>query len=117
LVLSAAARSVWAKSLNEDGAWLPLWQHMDDSAAIAGGLFDRWLPPHVVGLLANLFDGDRAAARTAMTLLAGLHDLGKVTPAFAVQDGVLAGLMARHGLDMPGPAELADRRAMIETCG
>ena len=43
MTLSDAARSVWAKSLNEDGAWLPLWQHMDDSADIAGGLFDRWL--------------------------------------------------------------------------
>ena len=50
--------------------------------------------------------------RAAVTLLAGLHDLGKATPAFAVQDGVLAGLMARHGLDMPDPAELADRLKM-----
>jgi hypothetical protein len=50
--LSGAARSVWAKSVNDDGAWLPLWQHMDDSADIAGGLFDRWLSPPLVGLLA-----------------------------------------------------------------
>jgi CRISPR-associated endonuclease/helicase Cas3 len=110
MALSGAARSVWAKSLNADGAWLPLWQHMDDSAAIAGGLFDQWLPPHVVGLLANPFDGDRAAARTALTFLAGLHDLGKATPAFAVQDGVLADRMRRHGLDLPSQAELIDRR-------
>jgi hypothetical protein len=35
MTLSDAARSVWAKS-HEAGAWRPLWQHMDDSADIAG---------------------------------------------------------------------------------
>jgi CRISPR-associated endonuclease/helicase Cas3 len=33
--LSKAARSVWAKSLDDVGGWLPLWQHMDDSADVA----------------------------------------------------------------------------------
>ncbi|WP_238816046.1 HD domain-containing protein [Nocardia brasiliensis] len=50
-MLSEAARSVWAKSPNAVGEWLPLWQHMDDSADVAGHLFDRWLAPSVVELL------------------------------------------------------------------
>ena len=115
-MLSTAARSVWAKSLNDDGAWLPLWQHMDDSSDIAGGLFDGWLSPSVVELVASPFGGDVAAARAAVTLLAGLHDLGKATPAFAVQDEVLAQRMREHGLDMPATKEqLVDRRQVYHS--
>jgi CRISPR-associated endonuclease/helicase Cas3 len=116
MVLSSAARSVWAKSLNDDGAWLPLWQHMDDSSDIAGGLFDGWLSPSVIELLASPFGGDVAAARTGVTLLAGLHDLGKATPAFAVQDQVLAQRMREHGLEMPTTKELlVDRRRVYHS--
>ncbi len=115
MTLSDAARSVWAKSLNEDGAWLPLWQHMDDSAHIAGGLFDRWLSPSVVEVLAAPFNHDPAAARTAVTWLAGLHDVGKATPAFAVQDEVLAERMRAHGLNMPTKDQLIDRRQIYHS--
>lgn len=111
MTLSDAARSVWAKSPNTEGAWLPLWQHMDDSADIAGGLFDTWLAPSAVELLAMPFAGDIAVVRTAITFLAGMHDLGKATPAFAIQDGTLAQRMREHGLYMPSTkAELVDRR-------
>lgn len=97
--LSDAARTVWAKSLKE-GAWLPLWQHMDDSAAVARHLFDHWLAPNVVRLLSEPFGGDRDAARTAVTFLAGIHDIGKATPAFAVQADTLAQKMRTAGLWM-----------------
>ncbi len=111
MTLSDAARSVWAKSPNTEGAWLPLWQHMDDAADIAGGLFDRWLAPSVVELLAMPFGGDIAVVRTAITFLAGMHDLGKATPAFAIQNDTLAQRMREHGLYMPSTkAELVDRR-------
>lgn len=110
MCLSDAARSVWAKSTGEGGGWLPLWQHMDDSAAVAGELFDRWLAQHVIQLFAEEFDGDQALARTALTFLAGLHDLGKATPAFAVQHTALAQRMREYGLYMkPSKAELVDR--------
>ena len=115
-MLSPAARSVWAKSLNGDGAWLPLWQHMDDSADIAGGLFDAWLAPPVVEVLAAPFAHDVAETRTAVTFLAGLHDLGKATPAFAVQDEVLAQRMREHGLHMPATKQqLIDRRQVYHS--
>jgi hypothetical protein len=116
ITLSAPARSVWAKSFNEDGAWLPLWQHMDDSADIAEGLFDGWLASSVVELLAAPFDGDRAAARTALAFLSGMHDLGKATPAFAVQNDLLAQRMREHGLDMPPTkAELLERHLVYHS--
>jgi len=116
MALSEAARSVWAKSPNADGAWLPLWQHMDDSADIAGGLFDRWVSSSVVEVLADPFGCDRVAARTAVRFLAGLHDLGKATPAFAIQDEVLARQMRELGLDMPASKfELLDRRQVYHS--
>jgi len=114
--LSRAARSVWAKSVDEGGGWLPLWQHMDDSADVAGALFDDWLAPSVVRLLAAEFGGEVDQARTAIMFLAGVHDLGKATPAFAVQDPVLAQRMRERQLYMsfprfPGVRVICDRRA------
>ncbi|MFD7161745.1 CRISPR-associated helicase Cas3' [Kribbella sp. NPDC059898] len=99
--LSTAARSVWAKSPGRSGAWLPLWQHMDDSAAVARALVDDWLAPAVVRLLAEDFHGDEAGARSTVVFLAGVHDLGKATPAFAVQNEPLAQLMRDQGLAIP----------------
>lgn len=108
--LSAASWSVWAKSPDEQGRWLPLWQHMDDSADVAHALFDEWLAPSVAGVLATDFDGDLEQARTAVTFLAGVHDLGKATPAFAVQHEALAQRMREVGLYMPSKAALVDRQ-------
>lgn len=101
MVLSDAARSVWAKSRSGDGLWLPYWQHGDDAGDIVGGLFDVWLPRSVVRLLAEPFGGDTVAARVAVAFLAALHDFGKVTPPFAVQDAELASQMRDFELDMP----------------
>lgn len=101
LALSDAGRAVWAKSPDKAGAWLPLWQHMDDAADIAGFLFDTWASPHLRELLAANFHGDKASARTAVRFCAGAHDLGKATPAFAVQSIVLAQRMGHHGLYVP----------------
>ncbi|WP_280316946.1 CRISPR-associated helicase Cas3' [Nocardia wallacei] len=108
--LSEAARSVWAKSPNSVGDWLPLWQHMDDAADVAGWLFDRWLPGSVVELLARDLGGDVVAARAAVRFLAGVHDVGKATPAFAIQHDLLAQRMREFGLSMPtSKRELPDR--------
>ncbi|WP_329065617.1 CRISPR-associated helicase Cas3' [Amycolatopsis sp. NBC_01480] len=99
--VSAAGRSVWAKSVDEGGGWLPLWQHLDDAAGVADALFGGWLAPSVVRLLAADFGGDVEQARAAVRFLAGLHDLGKATPAFAVQCTLLAQRMCDYGLYMP----------------
>ena len=102
---------MWAKSLNAEGAWLPLWQHLDDAADIAGGLFGEWLSPAVRELIAEPFGADLDAAHAAVTFLAGVHDVGKATPAFAIQDAELACRMREHGLNMPATKkELFDRQ-------
>lgn len=97
--LGAAARSVWAKSSSRDdsGAWLPLYQHMRDSADVAGYLWDAWLPGNVQQSIADVVGG-HASARTLVAWLAGIHDIGKASPVFAEKVPELTGRMELHGL-------------------
>ncbi|MFF4147360.1 HD domain-containing protein, partial [Streptomyces sp. NPDC001698] len=50
--LNGPALSVWAKHERDSDGWLPLWRHMEDSAAVAGRLWDEWLPLSVRRLIA-----------------------------------------------------------------
>lgn len=103
--LSAAACSVWAKSWPNpapDGViemWLPLYQHLVDSAAVAGHIWDRWLAPSVKRTIVQAI-GDDDASRALAVWLAGCHDVGKASPAFAIQVGQLAFEMTQRGLRM-----------------
>lgn len=116
MVENALARGIsrrcavaWAKSWPYDQAvesWQPLWEHLDNSADIAGFLVDEWVPPGVLALIADVVGGERA--RVLVVWLAGVHDIGKVTPAFAVQGRSLSDRMVRTGLGV-GPAALQDR--------
>ncbi|WP_166844615.1 CRISPR-associated helicase Cas3' [Isoptericola sp. BMS4] len=102
--LSAGARSVWAKSWpqrqRDVEQWSPLWRHLQDSAAVAGRLWDEWLPAAVTRQIAEACGGDDAG-RTLLVLLSGVHDVGKASPAFAVQVDALRDQMVRAGLPMP----------------
>lgn len=94
--------SVWAKSLRDDQGcvthWLPLHQHLDDAAGVAGLLVDRWVSRQVLGhVAADLRDG-LVGVRTLVCWLAAVHDVGKASPAFAVQVPVLADRMRDRGL-------------------
>jgi CRISPR-associated endonuclease/helicase Cas3 len=86
--LSDAARSVWGKT-DRTGVsavgWLPLWRHLADSADVAGRLWDYWLSPAVRRRIADELPGGDPGGRTLAVWLAGVHDIGKATPAFAVQ--------------------------------
>lgn len=94
--------SVWAKTGRDDQHqvthWLSLPQHLADTAAIAGMLLDSWVSPQVVGHIARDLDGDAADVRTLAMWLAAVHDVGKASPAFAVQNSTLADAMRRCGL-------------------
>lgn len=109
--LSDAAASVWAKSPRHGtGGWLPLWRHLDDGAAVAGQLWDRWLPMATRQLVAEaLPDGDADGRRLAVWL-AGVHDIGKATPAFAMQVRPLAERMRQRGLAMRYDIPDGDRK-------
>ncbi|MEU3601606.1 type I-E CRISPR-associated protein Cse1/CasA [Streptomyces sp. NPDC006798] len=110
--LSPAARTVWAKHDRKTDDWLPLWRHMTDSAAVAGKLFDEWLPGNVKGLLTESLPGGETDARLLVTFLAGAHDIGKATPAFACQVDPLADVMRTAGLGMLSAKEYGPDRRM-----
>ncbi|MFJ2565703.1 HD domain-containing protein, partial [Streptomyces sp. NPDC087568] len=95
--LGRPALSVWAKHERDSDGWLPLWRHMEDSAAVAGRLWDGWLPLSVRRLIAGALPGGEADARRLVVWLAGVHDIGKATPAFACQVEQLAQGMRGHG--------------------
>lgn len=115
--VDVAMKVAWAKSwpMRAPGldveAWLPLWQHMDDAADVAGLLWDEWLPASVRELTARALPEGEADARRLMMWLAAVHDIGKASPAFAVQVPVLADRMRRHGLRF-GPMVLSERRML-----
>ncbi|MFE1028328.1 CRISPR-associated helicase Cas3' [Streptomyces sp. NPDC058818] len=109
--LGEPARSVWAKHDYDTDGWLPLWRHMEDSAAVAGLLWDRWLPVGVRKLIAEALPQGEPDARALAVWLAGVHDVGKATPAFACQVAQLADAMRDQGLEMRSVrAQGPDRR-------
>lgn len=102
VALGVAAQSVWAKSLRDPTGrlthWLPLHQHLDDTEAVAARLFDDWLPQQVIKTVAKDVPGGADGARRLACWLAGVHDVGKASPAFAVQVPTLADRMRAQGL-------------------
>lgn len=108
--LSPAARTVWAKYDFAGGGWLPLWRHLADSGAAAGLLWDQWIPRAVRELVAQALPGGESDARLLAVWLAGVHHIGKATPAFACQVDSLADRMRSAGLAMAGQRYMADRR-------
>lgn len=101
--------SAWAKTDHDRQAgkpvehWLPLHQHLADSAAVAARLVDEWVSPQVVRRVAGSLGGSESDVRTVATWLAATHDVGKLSPAFAVQAITsnaprLADVMGEHGL-------------------
>ncbi|MGZ3103491.1 CRISPR-associated helicase Cas3' [Streptomyces sp. H72] len=84
---------------------------MEDSAAVAGLLWDRWLPAGVQKLIAEALPQGEPDARALAVWLAGVHDIGKATPAFACQVEPLADAMRDQGLEMRSVRALGpDRR-------
>ncbi|MGW0505741.1 CRISPR-associated helicase Cas3' [Micromonospora sp. NPDC003241] len=83
--LSECARLVWGKTNRDRGFWLPLYRHLADSADVAGKLWDVWLPSAVRKQISAALPGGDDDGRRLACWLAGIHDIGKVSPAFAWQ--------------------------------
>ncbi|MFG2840862.1 CRISPR-associated helicase Cas3' [Streptomyces zaomyceticus] len=98
--LDGPVLAVWGKHDRDSDGWLPLWQHMEDSAAVAGMLWDQWLPWNVRRMIGAALPGGVADGRLLAVWLAGVHDIGKATPAFACQVEQLADRMRHVGLEM-----------------
>ena len=97
-----AWHTVWAKTgCDEVGNvthWLPLHEHLTDTAAVAGLLVDHWVSPQVMRRIARDFGGDAGDVRRLVVWLGAVHDVGKASPAFAVQNSTLADAMRPYGL-------------------
>ena len=76
--------------------WLPLEQHLEDAAGVAGWLWDHWLAGSTRALLTESAGGAEQAKALAV-FLAGIHDVGKATPAFVIAVRELAQVMKDHG--------------------
>ena len=98
----------WAKSLDQEGCWLPLWQHQDDSAEVARRLWWEWMPESARRVVSADLGSEDAAARLAVFLVAG-HDVGKLCEHFAGQSPTLRDRMARAGFPSPPEAPLRSR--------
>jgi len=86
---------------------LPVVRHLADAAAVAAELWDRWLPESSKKEISATLPRGLDDGRVLFTFLAGVHDIGKITPAFTGQlrrspaySWVLDDL-ARHGLEVP----------------
>ncbi|PSS43032.1 CRISPR-associated helicase/endonuclease Cas3 [Arthrobacter woluwensis] len=100
--VSAAAQAVWGKSNRDTGEWMSLWRHMQDSAAVAGKLWDEWLSRAVRSRIrASSGSAGDGEARTLLCWLAATHDIGKAHPLFSFQMPGLAEAMRPHGLKSP----------------
>lgn len=101
-------RTLWAKSdrnYEKDGRWLPVLNHLFDVTACAWEVLDLE-PARTLDLFAADFGLERDEARRLVCALAGLHDLGKASPAFQV---LWAPGLARVPLPVNGP-ELGKRQ-------
>ncbi|MDG4771246.1 CRISPR-associated helicase Cas3' [Solwaraspora sp. WMMD792] len=107
--LSDAASSAWGKTSEDGPGWLPLWQHLADAAAVAERLWRHWLNDAVRQRISSALPGGDADGRLLVAWLAGVHDIGKATPAFAVQRDDLMSRMHARGLTVDNRVK-ADRR-------
>ncbi|NLT26277.1 MAG: CRISPR-associated endonuclease Cas3'', partial [Microbacteriaceae bacterium] len=82
--LSDAARSMWAKS-GDGQSWMPLHQHMIDSAEVGGRLWDDWAPESLQRTLSSHTGLERDEVKALLQWLAGTHDIGKASKWFASQ--------------------------------
>lgn len=87
--------SVWGKTLKVDSenkgeknnftqedVYYPVLAHMLDSATTMGILYDNWLNENIKKAITEAFNKDEQLARKAAMFIAGIHDLGKISPIF-----------------------------------
>ena len=92
----AKAEQLWGKSAGVAGRPLQLVQHLLDTAAVMEILWDEYLAPRVRDEVAAVSSG---SGRSLLAFLAGVHDVGKASPAFQAKDAGLADGVRAAGLD------------------
>ena len=72
-----------------------LLQHLLDAAAVAELMWDRFLAPTIKTRIDGCCSGK---GRALFSLVCGLHDVGKASPAFQAKDPALAAAVRAVGL-------------------
>lgn len=88
---------LWGKS-NAGGSAHLLLAHLLDTAAVAELLWDRYLAPSFTDQVDACCHG---RGRQFFSLVCGLHDVGKASPAFQGKDAALAQAVRDSGLTWP----------------
>nr|MDT0667875.1 CRISPR-associated endonuclease Cas3'' [Micromonospora sp. DSM 115978] len=91
---------LWAKT-GGSGGWHPLWAHALDAAAAADWLWCHGLAPSARRLVSDRLPGGEEDGRLLLCWLAALHDLGKASPAFQVQQELRAGFTRESFASLP----------------
>lgn len=83
---------LWAKKKEQSGQffWLPLVVHLRDTIRVMDFIWQHWMSEGEKEILIRAFSTNEDAESVAPRLacfLAGIHDLGKCTPAFQTQKG------------------------------
>ncbi|MEU2856564.1 CRISPR-associated helicase Cas3' [Streptomyces syringium] len=73
---------LWGKAKGLDDGPYPLGCHAIDTAVMATALWDRYLTPRQRHVITHGWGLSATQARQFLICLAGLHDLGKITPGF-----------------------------------
>jgi CRISPR-associated endonuclease/helicase Cas3 len=103
---------LWAKSdTGGDPVGTPhphlLLGHMLDSAEVAGVLWDSHLSESIKHLIRSVAGGSDRSGRLLVQLLAGVHDIGKATPAFQIKNAALAAALQETGAQLCQPDRAA----------
>ncbi len=119
--LSYAARRLWAKK-GRDGTpfWLPLLTHLEDAAAVAAFIWQRWLPEGTKRVIAEGCGCTVDEVERLLVFILAIHDIGKATPVFQAKpaqflpddlDERLALELATAGLPMQPYSEFSAARS------
>lgn len=90
----------------KDPAYHPLFCHMVDVAAVAAEMWRQVLPWSLRRRLTAAFDLSEEHAGRWVSFVAGIHDLGKASPAFARKDPGFPARARAGGLTIPDLSRL-----------
>lgn len=81
--LTAGVQVLWAKKARDGyNSYLPLVSHMEDAAAMAGLLWEHWLPDGVKQYIASDISSSLEIAKKLFVFTSAVHDIGKATAVF-----------------------------------
>ena len=119
MLWSSVAQSVWGKLDPKSASWMPLVRHLEDSAEVAGYLWDEFLPAATKRCICEALALPDEQGRKLISWLAAIHDVGKASPAFTSKAVVtmpsVLDVMRDRGLDARPTVE--DRQVQHATAG